>query len=185
MLPRTLDGFPSVGAPQHTIAAPLQVLPDEAANTFFIFGKQNRLRSRGHGNRGKDGGRVGLRLDGRRLDRRKQNSELGAAPEFARYRNRSAALLDDPVNGGKPESGAFPLLLGGEERVKDVSFHFGRNPSPGVTHRKGRILARSQIEMRLGKTLVDDLVGRLDYQFPPFGMASRALSTRFMITCSI
>src|ERR1035437_1038635 len=139
MLARSLDGFPSVRAPQHAIAAPLQVLQDEAANSFFIFGQQNRLRSRGHGTRRKDGGRGGLRLDGRRRHRRKQNSELGAAPQFARYRNRTAALLHDSVNRRKPQSGAFPLLLGGEERFKDVSFHFGRYPSPGVTHRKDRI----------------------------------------------
>src|ERR1019366_8122163 len=120
MLARSLDGFPSVRAPQHAITAPLQVLPDEAANSFFIFGKKYRLRARGHGNRGKDSGRGGLRLDGGRRHRRKQNSELGAAPQFARYRNRSAALLHDSVNRREPQAGAFTLWLGGEERFEDV-----------------------------------------------------------------
>jgi len=36
-------------------------------------------------------------------------------------------LSDDAVDGVQPESRAFALRLGGEERLEDASLNFGRN----------------------------------------------------------
>ena len=36
-------------------------------------------------------------------------------------------LLDNPVDGVQPQSSAFTLRLGGEERFEDASLNFGRN----------------------------------------------------------
>src|ERR1035441_10370524 len=94
MLPRPLDGFPSVAASEHPIPAPLQALQHEAADAFFIFGQQNRLRSPRHGDCGDDSGIHALHLGIRAASVTGMLQKLAAQkPSFVKYEKHRGVRL--------------------------------------------------------------------------------------------
>ena len=89
------------------------------------------------------------------------------------------------MHGGEPEACAGGWALGREERREDLGLHVRRHPVPGVGHRQPGERAGRRSRMRAHEGVVE-LHGRgLERERSPVGIASRALTTRFMTTCSI
>src|SRR5215467_2836274 len=64
---------------------------------------------------------------------RKEDTERRAA--WLRVRvNKSASLLDDAVDGGKPEACSLADLFGGEKRLENLLDDLRRNARPAVAH---------------------------------------------------
>ena len=98
----------------------------------------------------------------------------------------SARLLDDPVDGGQAEARAPPALLGREERLEDVGQDFGVHPAAGVLHGEGDVGAGRHRRRIAAGWLASTVTFRVErVSPPPAGMASRALTARFITTCSI
>src|SRR5262249_11802124 len=116
-------------------------------------------------------------------------------------------LLDDPVDRRQPEAGPLAHFLGGEERLEEVRPHLVGHAAARVGDRE-KHLGRGTTRPRTTAVLLRRSCsggggvcgcGRLAggclvpaarrfevviVKRPPLGMASRALTTRFMSTCS-
>ena len=96
----------------------------------------------------------------------------------------AAALLDDAVHRGEAESGAATERLGGEERLEDAFENRRvRCPLPCLPRSAPRSPRRPDLARRRGRGSITTLSVRMVSR-PPRGIASRALTTRFTITCS-
>src|SRR5260370_35900717 len=69
------------------------------------------------------------------------NSQSRAFLRLLLHATQAAALLNDAVNGGKPQSSSLALLLGGEERLENARFRFGIHAMTSVRNREQNILA--------------------------------------------
>src|SRR6516165_6493585 len=63
---------------------------------------------------------------------RQVDPEVAALSDNAVERQIAAALLDDPVDGRKPEAGARPHALGGEEGLENPVNDIGRDAGAGI-----------------------------------------------------
>ena len=63
---------------------------------------------------------------------RQENAERRALAEFAFDFDPAFVLLDDAVNRGEAEAGAFAEFLGGEKRLENARDIFRRNAHAGV-----------------------------------------------------
>ena len=111
---------------EDVVAVPLEDRAREGADRLLVLDEENglgaspRLESPERRLAVAADGRIGLReidLDGRPL------AELAVDPDGA------AALPHDAEHRGETEPGAFPLLLGGEERLEDPLAR-ARRPCP-------------------------------------------------------
>jgi hypothetical protein len=99
---------------------------DEFAHRVLVFYQQNGFAAAGF---------VGLGLGGAQFFRRifgaRQIDVEGCAlPDLALGEDVSIALLDDAVDGGEAEAGAFSFFLGGKEGFKDAGLSFLSMPWP-------------------------------------------------------
>ncbi len=125
-------------------------------------------------------GAAGDVLGGRRLQvirglssHRKFDAKRGSLAGRRFHAKISAIFLDDSVAGGEAEPGA--VLFGGEERLKDTGEHL-------CIHADARI-ADGEGDASRAPALPAFLVS--SSSLPPPGIASRAFTTIFKITCSI
>src|SRR5579885_1793068 len=76
----------------------------------------------------------GVRRFGSLVNGRQVDFESGAAAGLAVYGDVAATLFHDPVDGRESEAGAFPRLLGGEERLEDLCERFAVHAAPVIGH---------------------------------------------------
>jgi hypothetical protein len=163
-------------------AVAVEHLADESQQPLVVLDHEHRPRAAG-------GLRRGVRLLGldRRAGRARQEdvedralAGLGVDPHAA------AALLDDPEHGREPESGALPDGLRGEERLEEPLAQAGIEARAGVGDREqdGRPLGRARQQASAVRPPVLDREGLDREGSAEPGIASRALTARFMITCS-
>ena len=93
----------------------------------------------------------------------------------------AASRGHDPIDGGKSETGPLTEFLGREEWLEQVRLNVFADAGSGVGHRDHDPTAHWEIA-GIVMPNIDDLVARVS--MPPDGIASRALTTRFMTTCS-
>src|SRR6202046_2788242 len=121
-------GGGAVGGFKDAVATGRERRTDEVAHGFFVLDQEDGFGTAG----GDEGNGIGAIPFGGLVDARKINSESCAATEFALHENISSTLLDDAVDGGKSEAGAFAFFLGGEERLEDASLSFAVHPLAGI-----------------------------------------------------
>src|ERR1700761_7407003 len=84
------------------------------------------------------------------LYQRQVDRESGAAARLAVHQDGAAMTDDDPVRDRKPQPGAFPDTLCGEERLEYSFRGLAVHPGPGVSHREnGAGTARRHAGFRL------------------------------------
>ena len=98
-----------------------------------------------------------------------RRGRLSRGPTSHQWTFDPAQLIDDAVNGGEPEAGAFADLLGGEERFKNAAKRFGIDPAAAISDgeadeifgaRFGLVLAIIRIGLGGGDLLIAN-TGRL------------------------
>src|SRR5581483_2546208 len=67
--------------------------------------------------------------------------ECAALPQLALHRDEASALLNDSVNDGEAESGAFAEFFRGEERLEDSLLCVGVHSHSGIADREHDILS--------------------------------------------
>src|SRR5206468_3182817 len=77
--------------------------------------------------------RSGLRCE------RQVNLERRPAADLAVQHNVAPVLLDDPENRAQAQAGAFALLLGGEERLKDAALRGRIHSTSSVADREHEV----------------------------------------------
>ena len=102
--------------------------------------------------------------------------------DFAVNIDPALMLLNDAKHGGQPQAGAFADILGGEERFEDPRQNFRRDAAAGVAHtqadkRTGPGLGELRAAASSNSTPAVSMMS-----WPPLGMASRALTARFIST---
>ena len=101
-------------------------------------------------------------IPGRLSDSRQVNPERRALPRLAVDPHVAAALLDNPVDGGQTQPGAFAFFLGREERLEQVGLGLGVHPAAGVAYPQHDVSARLDGHVGAGIVLVQLHVSRLD-----------------------
>ena len=122
------EGGIAVGGFEDAVAAGFQSFANQLADGVFVFDEEDGFGSAG-GGEGNGSGAVGF---GGLVDAGEINGEDGAAAELALHEDVAAALLDDAVDGGESEAGAFAFFLGGEERLEDAGLGFAVHALAGV-----------------------------------------------------
>src|SRR5439155_23260751 len=165
----------------HPVTLLLQDLAGEIAEAGLVFDEEEGLDTAGY--LGPDG--RGLALGGSAGDPREVDGEARPLVRGAVDGDVALALLDDAVHGGEAQAGALARSLGGEERLEEPLHGHLVHAHPGVDNAQHHELAgpRAGVAAHEGVAQVD--VGRLDGDPAPLGIASRALTTRFISTCSI
>ena len=121
----------------------------------------------------------------RLIDARQINLERSAFADFAVDPDEAAALFHDAVDRGKTEAGSLPLFLGGEKGLEDARLRFLVHAGAGVADGEQDVMSRGDNGPRVRVGSVEFGVRSFDDRRPPPGIASRALTARFMMTCSI
>src|SRR5271170_290735 len=124
------EGVRSVGSLEDAITAGCEGVANELADGFFVFDQEDGF---GAADGGESNGSDAVRL-GRFVDAGEINGEDGAAAGLALDEDVTAALLDDAVDSGESEAGAFAILLGGEERLEDAGLSFAVHALAGVAN---------------------------------------------------
>ncbi len=152
-----------------------------ARSCGLVLGEQDRLRPAS----------AAWRIDVTRSPARASSVVAGGRPRTssragrARHRDGSTALLHDAEHGREPEARPLALRLRREERLED--------PAP-ASPRPSRTPVSLTASITCGPGHADVLrawprrASTFDVaivSMPPVGIASRALTTRFMMTCSI
>ena len=75
---------------------------------------------------------------------RQIDDEAGSLPHFGVGEDESARLLDDAIDGGKPEPRSLADLLGGEERLKNLAQDTRRNAAASVGNRESAVVSDRQ-----------------------------------------
>ena len=173
--------MPALGF-QHGVALDAQELASQFAHARFVLDDQNRLAA------SRNRGGLFLRLGICRLARglRKINFKRRALPGRTVHPNEAAALLHHAINRRQPQSRSFADFLGGEKRLENMGFGRLVHAVSGVADREqhvppgshGRPLRGLRFIHRTRSTSGPRACRRS-------GMASRALTARFKITCSI
>ena len=96
----------------------------------------------------------------------------------------AAGLLDDAVDHRKAEAGSFADLFGREERLENLFANVIRNSSAGVGHFNHHIIGGGERFLVQLRRVRRRQIAVRNSILPPFGIASRALTTRLMTTCS-
>src|SRR5580704_1736581 len=94
--------------------------------------------------------------------------ESGSAAQLAEDPDVAATLLDDSVDPGKPEPGAF-CAFGGEEGFEDVGLSFYVHAHAGVADSQHHVFARLKGRVNAGVFVVEGDVGGLDCEFSAGG----------------
>src|SRR5271157_5966762 len=94
--------------------------------------------------------------------------ESGSGADLAFGEYVSVALLDDAVDGGEAEAGAFSLFLGGKEGLKDAGFGFLVHAVAGIGNRDHGVASRLDKTV-LAEALVHGDVGALQSEPAAFG----------------
>ena len=165
MPPAEVDGGAAVRGRQHVVAEPQQHLLDQLPLLVVVFDQQDRLACRRAMSSLGGAGASAACARPRQRDR-----EDRALADLALDLDVAPRLLDDAVGGGEPEAGALPHLLGREERLEDaVRARSGGMPVP--------------LSVTITNTVESSPAVRMISR-PPTGIASRALTARFISTCS-
>ena len=107
------------------------------------------------------------------------------APGSLSTRTRAAVLRDDAVDGGEAEPGALARLLRREEGVEDPRAHLRAHAGAGVAHGEQRVAARGDPRVRRVARRPRRPCPVSIESVPPSGIASRALTARFISTWPI
>ena len=75
------------------------------------------------------------------------DAEYGAACKFTFDLDTATALLNDAVNGGEAEAGAFAHRLGGEKRFEDVGESCGIHAMAGIGDFEHGVMSGSNIQI--------------------------------------
>src|ERR687892_1742453 len=114
---------------QDGVAPAAQVPTDQVAHDLLVLDDQHGLGSPARGWQRRSGGGVDRLLDPGKVDLEgRPLARLAVDPDEA------AALLDDPVHGGEPESGPLSDLLRGEERLERVRLRLRVHAAARVAH---------------------------------------------------
>src|SRR5208282_4260286 len=97
----------------------------------------------------------------------------------------TTSLFDYSVDDGQAQAGSFAGFLGGEKGLKNVGLNLAAHSNTSVADCEDYIFARRDLGMASGKGFVKFDVSGPDGQLAAWGMASRALTARLRITCSI
>ncbi len=101
-------------------------------------------------------------------------------------RNVTPARLHNPMTRRQPQARAFARFLRRKKRLEQPRPHLRRHPAAVVTHRQHHISPRRHVLMQPRIIFVQRHIRRLNRQpAPSFGIASRAFTAKFKITCSI
>src|SRR5690348_3810300 len=112
------ESFESVLCGEHTVAGGAKEFRSEFPHFFFILDNENCF-SWLSGFGGDERGVHGMVFE-RLFGAWKVKLEASALAGRGVQRDEAAALLDDAVNGGETEAGAFAGLLGGEEGFENT-----------------------------------------------------------------
>src|SRR5579883_2152267 len=96
----------------------------------------------------------GVRRFGSLVNGRQVDFESGAAAGLAVYGAVAATLFQDPVDSRQSEAGAFPRLLGGEERLEDVCERFAFQAAPVIGHGEQDVRTGREYPVRGGSGVV-------------------------------
>src|SRR5208283_3768496 len=99
---------------------------------------------------------------------RQVNVESCARSELTFGEDVSIALLDDAVDGGEAEAGAFSFFLGGKERLKDAGLGFLVHALAGIGNRDHGI-ASGLDKTVFAEVLAHGNVGALQSELAAFG----------------
>ena len=105
--------------------------------------------------------------------------------DFAIDIDPALMLLDDAENRGQSQAGAFADFLGGEERFENLRKIFRRDAAAGVAHAQADEGAGAGLGGCAPAASSNSTAEVSMISCPPLGMASRALTARFISTCSI
>src|SRR6516225_2004380 len=97
---------------------------------------------------------------------RQVDPEVAALSDNAVERQVAAALLDDPVDGRKPEASARPYALGGEEGLEDPVDDVGRDAGAGIDDLDLDVVAGRNGFTRGGERPVELEIAGADRQAP-------------------
>ena len=165
------------------VAVGLEHQPHELAHARRRPRRPGSSRCRG----GRSRRRRRLRARAPRRPRGRQvDLERRAAARLAVDPDAAAALLDDAEHGREPEAGALAGLLGGEERLEQMRARTSASMPMPVSLTASSTCGPAAPSPCLAtcaassSTLPVSIVSA-----PPSGIASRALTARFTITCSI
>ena len=109
----------------------------------------------------------GFLLAGVPLETGKVNVESGAAAGRGGDGDFAAALLDNAIDVGKAQAGAFAGVLGGEKRLEQVGLHFGRHAAAGVRDAQKSVGAGRQMARGKGARLGQREIAGFDAQDTP------------------
>src|ERR1035438_1289463 len=155
----------AVGGFENAIAAGLERFAHELANGLFVLDQEDGFGSASSGE-GKRSGAAGFRWA---IDAGKINGEDGAAAELALNEDVAAALLDDAVDGGKSEAGAFAFFFGGEEGLEDAGLGFAVHALASVADRDHDVGAVFDESIFRAVRLVESDAGGADADFAAVG----------------
>src|SRR5260370_18830752 len=113
---------------KHGVPRGLDKFGGQLSDSFFVFHDEHRLAPPHRSGRNTLGRSSRLRS---LVDEREVDLEPRAFPTLRLHPNAPAALLNDPINGSKPQSSSLALFLGGEERLENARLRFVRQ---SMTH---------------------------------------------------
>src|SRR5579884_872300 len=113
---------------------------------------------------------------------RKVNGKPAPLTNRAAYGDEAPVIAHDAQSCRQPQTSSPAWSLGGKERVKHFIEYLGRDASPCIGHRQEDVGTRPGIGVQAGVLLVEADVAGLKSQRAAVGMASRALTQRFIST---
>ncbi len=119
------------------------------------------------------------------LEGRQENLEDRPLANRARDLPPASVLAHDPEDRRQSEPGAESLRLGREKWLENVMEMLGRDAAPRIATQRRTNRPGSALGWPLTYSLPISTTSILTERLPPSGMASRALTIRFIITCSI
>ena len=142
---------------EHMVAVAFEDRTGHGSHLRLILGQQNRLGARKPNVRGRD---CALAFGLGRA--REVDLERRAVHRLAIHLDGSAALSDDPVDGGQAQASTLAAALGREERLEDLCAGLRVHPHPGVAHRQHHMRTRRRAPVLPDVRLVEFDVGGLD-----------------------
>ena len=159
------DGFPAVVSLQDLIAVDLQGILEQFSEDLFIFHQEDGFRAA-----------QGLLLRGFVLEkfheiphRRQVNLEGGSLAGPAGDLDKAAALFDDAIDRGEPQSGAAAHILGGKERFKNVIQSLVVHAQAVIGNPHEDIGAGDEVRLFPGIGLIKSDIGSGDDEFAALG----------------
>jgi len=120
----------------------------------------------------------------RRTRRREKESEGGTFADFAIHHNPALVLLNDAVDGGQPEAGAFAGFLGGEKGFEQMAQGRAVHATAGIGGCQTNKIAGARLGIQHGRHGIEGFGEGAKGESPSVAHGVAGVEAKIQSTCS-